>query len=684
MQGKKMIKKRRQFLWVLLITALFFKLGCVDVPKDLVAPKWDVPLNAPIANRTYTLWDAIKKDTSKLHTYRSGTNSGLLYYSDIKRIDPARIGDNLKVGTFSASTSASIGSINIPDPSPVSVSVVPREVSSGITYNVPTPFPPIDQVSINKSFSQSSEFQSVTIESGKLKFSLKNNFPVQITIEGLVIKNQTDNVEIVNDNAGFTLSSGASSSKEYTLGAGKTIYRDLVITAKISSTGSSGSNVMLNENTNLAITAQVENLVFSQVTSKLSQNTFNMNNTYTYNDSTKVQSAVINNGWLTITANNNLDVDLAATLTIPSLKKGGTSLTQVINLSRKQQNKSVPISLSGYTLTCSTVNTIQYSINVTSLATSDFRTIAKNDNVSARLDISELSFQSITGQLKPIRLTVNETSIDLGMGDVSDKLFFSQIDMENPSISLRLRKSTDMQINFSGQLIGRSPSHTAQVNIPNTTIGSGETIISLNPVEVRNFIKSFSGKLPTTVTVKGAGVANPNYLVSSVTNADSVYGTANIEFPMKVSITGGSFRDSSNVDLTDNDRTEMRKVSGGSLVMEIQNGIAFDASVSARLYDASNRFLMNLPPNRTPNDTLIHVQGAVVNSLGRVTSSTASKITFSLNKSEVELLTQSKYIISKISFYTSGNNSTPIEFRTSDAIQIKVYGNLNYTVEENK
>lgn len=377
-------------------------------------------------------------------------------------------------------------------------------------------------------------------------------------------------------------------------------------------------------------------------------------------------------------------MDLAATLTIPSLKNGGNSFTQVINLSRMQQNKSVPVSLSGYALSCSTVNTIQYSINVISQATNDFRTILKTSTVSARLDISNLSFSSVTGQIKPTSLTVNETTMDLNMGDVSDKLLVNQIDMENPSIKLKLRKSTDMQINFSGQLTGRTATHTSYLNIPNSVIGSGETTITLNPTEVRTFIKSFSGKLPSTVSIKGTGIANPNYVSSTVASTDSVYGTANIEFPMKISITGGSFRDSSNVDLTDDDRKEMKKVSGGSLVMEIENGIAFDASVSARLYDASNHFLMNLPPNRTPNDTLSHISAAVVNSAGKVTSSTATKITFSLNKSEVELLTQSQYIISKISFYTSGNNGQTVEFRTSDAIKIKIYGTLDYTVEESK
>jgi hypothetical protein len=685
------MRKNRTFLLLLLLSAaLFFKMGCVDIPKDLVAPKWDVTLNAPITNKTYTLWDAIKKDTSKLHTYSSGSNAGLLYYSDIKRIDRITVGDNLNVSSFSASSSASIGSIKISDPLPVTLAIEPAEINSSVVYDVYRLFPAVGTTNITKSFSQSAQFSSVTLESGSLSLGITNNFPspVHIYISKLVIRNQSDNSVIIEDYTYYDLDSKTTRTLLYNL-AGKTVNQVLNIEATIASNGSGTTTVNLNENTNITFTAQVQNYTFSQVTAILSQNTFNISDSYQFDDSTYVQTAVIDRGSLKITANNNLDIALTATLTVQSLKDAsGNIFTQVISLGRKEKNKVISIpSLSGYTLSDpsnSLVNVIKYSISVVSAATSDFRTIYKTDNVSAKMDISDLYFRTFTGKIKPTNLTVNETSIDLNLGDVSDKLLVGQIDMENPSIQLKLQKSTNMQVNFSGQLIGRSTTQTSQLSIPTTTIGSGETVITLNTTDVRNFIKSFNGKLPSTVSVKGHGVVNPNYSTATVAAADSVYGTANIEFPMKISITGGSFRDSSNVDLSDSDRKEMNKVSGGSLVMEISNGIAFDASVSARLYDASNNFLMNLPPNRTPNDTLTHVQAAVVNSSGKVTSATATKITFSLNKSEVELLTQSKYIISKISFYTSGNNSVPVEFRTSDAIQIKVYGTLNYTVEESK
>lgn len=683
-----MRKKRQILLWLIFISALIFKTGCVDLPKDIVMPKWDVDLNVPIFSKTYTLWDAVKKDTSSLHTYTSGTNAGLLYYSDIKRINPVTVGDNLNVNQFSTSASAAISSIDIATPSAVTTTIYPKDIYSGIVYGSSNIFPAVSSITSSKEFTTSTQFTTIKLETGNLNLKITNNFPFTIVINKLAIKNSSDYSQLVNDGGIGDLTSGETYTLNYDI-SGKTIYQTIIVEATIQTNGSGSTPVTLTTGNNLSFTAQLQDYSLNYVNAALNANSFSISDTYQFDDSTYIQSAVIDKGSVSITANSSIDVALTAVLTIQSLKDAsGNYFTQTINLSRKEKNKVITIpSLSNYTISDPSgglVNIIQYTLNVTSEATSDYRTIYGTDNVSASINISDLYFKSVTGKIKPTNLTVDETSVDLGLGDLSDDLLVSQIDFENPSIQLKLNKSTDVKINFSGTLTGKSSTQTSTMEIPSTILGSGETTIALNSASVRTFIKSFSGKLPQTITVKGKAVINPSYETASIANTDSVYGTAEIEFPMKVAVTGGSLRDSSDVDLTDDDRTEMKKVTGGSLILEIQNGIAFDASISARVYDENNNFLMNLPPNRTPNDTLIHVQAATVNSSGKVSAATSSSVSFSLNQSEVELLTKSKYIISKISFYTSGNNGSTVEFKTSDAITIKAYGSLNYTVEESK
>ncbi len=55
-----MYKKFSYFFVPALLVFSFFRLGCLDIPGNLVMPQWDVDLNIPIIDRSYALNDIIK------------------------------------------------------------------------------------------------------------------------------------------------------------------------------------------------------------------------------------------------------------------------------------------------------------------------------------------------------------------------------------------------------------------------------------------------------------------------------------------------------------------------------------------------------------------------------------------------------------------------------------------------
>ena len=63
----------KQIFFVLFILLIVLKLGCVDLPTDLTAPKWDVDLNVPIINHSYSLSDII---TTNDYISSVGTSNG--------------------------------------------------------------------------------------------------------------------------------------------------------------------------------------------------------------------------------------------------------------------------------------------------------------------------------------------------------------------------------------------------------------------------------------------------------------------------------------------------------------------------------------------------------------------------------------------------------------------------------
>jgi hypothetical protein len=52
--------KKKRFKLLLAASMFIFLAGCMDVPKEFIAPQWDTDLNLPLINKSYTLDDIIK------------------------------------------------------------------------------------------------------------------------------------------------------------------------------------------------------------------------------------------------------------------------------------------------------------------------------------------------------------------------------------------------------------------------------------------------------------------------------------------------------------------------------------------------------------------------------------------------------------------------------------------------
>ena len=90
---------------------------------------------------------------------------------------------------------------------------------------------------------------------------------------------------------------------------------------------------------------------------------------------------------------------------------------------------------------------------------------------------------------------------------------------------------------------------------------------------------------------------------------------------------------------------------------------------------------MDLPPDRAPNSKIVTVPSANIDSNGKVISVNSSKINVDLNKDEIDKFLRAKKIVVNILFSTGGTNNQGVEFRTTDATSIKIYGSVTYKVK---
>jgi len=176
--------------YILLFSALITMWigGCVDLPTNLKAPQWDVDLNVPLVNRSYTLTDIIKKQN---YISIQGTSSA----DSIYVIQSDNYSQSTGVANFIQVTTES-SSLNNPVP-------VSNLIDTSITIFLPIP--------------EGAILENASFKDGTLKFHVNNptSAPanINITIPGIVKNNQPlripiaaapgDNAPIVQSLAGY-------------------------------------------------------------------------------------------------------------------------------------------------------------------------------------------------------------------------------------------------------------------------------------------------------------------------------------------------------------------------------------------------------------------------------------------------------------------------------------------------
>jgi hypothetical protein len=124
---------KRKILLLFGIPFFIFLSGCFEKPSEPVLPTWDVDLTVPILDKTFTLGELIKKDT----TYLKAGAGNQIYYSTTEKLDATKIGDNLKISDISTSASTKLGNFEIKNPGTISASIKAFDIFPSIPSDLP-------------------------------------------------------------------------------------------------------------------------------------------------------------------------------------------------------------------------------------------------------------------------------------------------------------------------------------------------------------------------------------------------------------------------------------------------------------------------------------------------------------------------------------------------------------------
>jgi hypothetical protein len=688
---------KRKILLLFGIPFFIFLSGCFEKPSEPVLPTWDVDLTVPILDKTFTLGELVEKDT----TYLKVGAGNQIYYSTSEKLDATKIGDNLKISDISTSASTKLGNFEIKNPGTISASIKAYDIFPSLSSNLPpgnyiVPSNAPGQT-VTTNFTAFDNFQQVTFDGGVIKVTVNNGLPLPLQFpNGLAIYNSNDlttPILTLFENATINANSELTATADL---AGKTLPANLSLKVTVLSPGSGGQQVYLDVNQMfVTVSASLENLSIASASAKIPSQT----EPVVISDSfvlepNEPQPDLINevnfkSGSMKIKVVNGIDLGLNGSITLYNFvrKSDNTPLQIPLNIGRKNSASNTltfNLNLADYKLVGNLTNTVDYKVEVRTEDTgNEYRTVSKNDGLSAEITLQNIVIESISGKAKPREISFEEQKIDLaGLKDYREK-FKGSIKFDDIQVEINLVKTAQFTFDLNLKIKGVN-TRTGKVDSIEIPLAqrrfSGSThriVLNKSNSNIVNFINSFaSQELPEYLIVSGSVFLNPNYEVGRVSSSDSVYGSVSVSFPASVGISNAVFEDTSEVnELSDESKKEIDKTNYGKLFVEIENGLGVGVRFRAKILGVTMDSLLSIPKY---NDFMINP--APIGSDGFSSGTTRYINVIELNRDEIQKFKDMKFVRSFISIATA-NNGGIVKFRTTDSLKVKIYGRVNYRVE---
>ncbi len=678
--------KPNLILSAIITLSVFLVHGCIEPTDQFIAPSYDVEINFPITDSLFIIDDFLGND-SNLVASTDLDKLGLLYYIRTNKIDPFYVKDNLTLKNIETSNSTSLEAITIKNTPYIKAYIGISDllpVSGGSDAIVP-PF----SSTINTNFKSIDNFVSADFESGNMEMNINNNMPVPIELSNIIIKNSTDG-SIVGEYTGspIVVAPYDSTNINFSL-ANKHVNDILEIEGSVSSEGSNGETIPIPEDAHLLVTLRFTDFILDKVTTILpEQDGIQVDRSIVINDSTKLETAIFDEGNISIVIDNSIDLDVNLWLQIQNIKlPDGSPYTETFLVKRSTNNQVFQIgSMKGWKVESNNpgelINELKYSFRISSDATNDERTISQTDSVNVHFSISNVVLSYAKGLIKPISFDISPSELNIDLGNIEDKLSFDSLFINDPSIKLKINSSINFDVILNGKITGYSDNITKELPITLDLPAMVQKEFDLKDQGMSEFINSFmkSGSVPTRFVFSGEGIINPNYVIGSVSKSDSVAGSTNFELPLELGIAGGSFKDTVFVDNLNLTEEQIESIHSILLTIVTDNKIPMNLIMNGSVVDINGDLLTKIPPSYNASE-YVQIDAPEVDSDGDVISSTPYTQQIELRSAEAIEFIRSPHLIFSIMFDTPPPNSIKtVKFKTSNNIYFKIYGKINYRV----
>jgi hypothetical protein len=548
--------------------------------KKPQAPSWYSDWNLPLINRHIDMAEILNHfDDSDVY-YDSAGNPGI---NIVQPIDTVLLDDQLTIDSARLDMKDSLGIIDIVPPLGVQSTIaLDQIVQPNLGYVPPAAF------DLSQFLPALDRFDWATIDSGLMSLTLFNG--LEIDLDTLIITVIDSSDSHVIGTAVFPGGLGylETETRDIDL-AGQTISNTILLSYHGHTPGGPLLNIS-GQYLRAAIYFS-QTLAVSAARGEVPQVTRTKSDIYQIEDSTEVEVAIVSDGQLRFDVVNDTELPCFVVIHSPNFRLNGNDFSLSGQLA-PHDHRIFAVDIAGYTFipqgSVAPQQVLVEMINTIPASAPIRHEFHAADSLSLHLDVSNISFESLTGRLRPAAVDIDPVtrSMNLPAGFEQSRLTDATLDITIINNSC-VPASLDLDVTGGRKLI-----HLNGAVAPKLTVDSPPvmTIFSAADDQTRDFFDP----PPDQIVISGGGVINPDYQRASLSSGDYFVGELIITSPFAIAIddTIEFSPEVSNVAIEDSRPHDFsQRVLGGELRAILENRLPLGTRITLYIGDRADSSL---------------------------------------------------------------------------------------------
>jgi hypothetical protein len=400
---------------ILLVTTALILAGCSL--KEPGSPSWQTGMTIPFADQEYSLAEIVS-DSSEVDSLGNwlSISQGNLVFNLADSLEPAYIDGELHFDAVDEVITTYVGVRTVDAPGIQTTYFPITEIAPQLPLGLPIPIPPFVFDQPLQDLGTYEEYEWAFLDWGNALVTITNNFPIPVV--GLTIDVMAANPQLLVAHLYVpdTLSPGESTQLPAALPVAAEIDNSMLLQISGQTPGSM-TPVVIQQEDNLQIDVAINPLGVTQALAHLSPQSFSEDSLYPLEEDHIVRQAVIREGTVSYSVENQTDLVNVVTFTLPDFSRNGEPFSEETTLLPRQTYTVQNRDLAGYQL-----DRPQGDNQIHAIVTSDILDTGNplyqvpdsmvvfdsNDLVRTEFHVTQLQFSSFDGVLDSMQITIDQ------------------------------------------------------------------------------------------------------------------------------------------------------------------------------------------------------------------------------------------------------------------------------------